>query len=56
MIWVYYKEVVGVFVVFDILRSFIFEVVLKWKSDLDSKVYFLNGSFIFVVFLVNKCD
>nr|XP_010963988.1 PREDICTED: LOW QUALITY PROTEIN: ras-related protein Rab-32 [Camelus bactrianus] len=36
---VYYKEAVGAFVVFDVSRGSTFEAVLKWKSDLDSKVH-----------------
>lgn len=53
---VYYKEAVGAFVVFDISRSSTFEAVLKWKSDLDSKVHLANGSPIPAVLLANKCD
>uniref|UniRef100_A0A7N9IC63 Ras-related protein Rab n=1 Tax=Macaca fascicularis TaxID=9541 RepID=A0A7N9IC63_MACFA len=53
---VYYKEAVGAFVVFDISRSSTFEAVLKWKSDLDSKVHLPNGSPIPAVLLANKCD
>uniref|UniRef100_A0A5F9C1R3 Ras-related protein Rab n=1 Tax=Oryctolagus cuniculus TaxID=9986 RepID=A0A5F9C1R3_RABIT len=53
---VYYKEALGVFAVFDISRSSTFEAVLKWKSDLDSKVHLPNGSAIPAVLLANKCD
>nr|XP_060472832.1 ras-related protein Rab-32 [Panthera onca] len=53
---VYYKEAVGAFVVFDISRGSTFEAVLKWKSDLDSKVHLPNGSPIPAVLLANKCD
>ncbi|KAM4865593.1 ras-related protein Rab-32 [Thomomys bottae] len=53
---VYYKEAVGAFVVFDISRSSTFEAVLKWKSDLDSKVHLPNGNPIPTVLLANKCD
>ncbi|XP_047590636.1 ras-related protein Rab-32 isoform X1 [Lutra lutra] len=53
---VYYKEAVGAFVVFDISRGSTFEAVLKWKSDLDSKVQLPNGSPIPAVLLANKCD
>ncbi|XP_036024418.1 ras-related protein Rab-32 isoform X2 [Onychomys torridus] len=53
---VYYKEALGAFVVFDISRSSTFEAVLKWKSDLDSKVHLPNGSPIPAVLLANKCD
>nr|XP_031535707.1 ras-related protein Rab-32 [Vicugna pacos] len=53
---VYYKEAVGAFVVFDVSRGSTFEAVLKWKSDLDSKVHLPNGSPIPAVLLANKCD
>uniref|UniRef100_A0A8D2D3I7 Ras-related protein Rab n=1 Tax=Sciurus vulgaris TaxID=55149 RepID=A0A8D2D3I7_SCIVU len=53
---VYYKEAVGAFVVFDISRGSTFEAVLKWKSDLDSKVHLPSGSPIPAVLLANKCD
>lgn len=53
---VYYKEAVGAFVVFDLSRSSTFEAVLKWKSDLDSKVHLPNGNPIPAVLLANKCD
>ncbi|CAO2628455.1 Ras-related protein Rab-32, partial [Lemmus lemmus] len=53
---VYYKEALGAFVVFDLSRSSTFEAVLKWKSDLDSKIHLPNGSPIPAVLLANKCD
>ncbi|KAM7135524.1 ras-related protein Rab-32 [Molossus nigricans] len=53
---VYYKEAVGAFVVFDLSRSSTFEAVLKWKSDLDSKVHLPSGGPIPTVLLANKCD
>ncbi|EPQ18610.1 Ras-related protein Rab-32 [Myotis brandtii] len=53
---VYYKEAVGAFVVFDISRGSTFEAVLKWKSDLDSKVHLPSGGPIPAVLLANKCD
>ncbi|XP_006771000.1 PREDICTED: ras-related protein Rab-32 [Myotis davidii] len=53
---VYYKEAVGAFVVFDISRGSTFEAVLKWKSDLDSKVHLPSGGPIAAVLLANKCD
>ncbi|XP_049645334.1 LOW QUALITY PROTEIN: ras-related protein Rab-32 [Suncus etruscus] len=53
---VYYKEADGAFIVFDISRSSTFEAVLKWKSDLDSKVHLPNGNPIPAVLLANKCD
>ncbi|KAM5283922.1 ras-related protein Rab-32 [Hipposideros larvatus] len=53
---VYYKEAVGAFVVFDLSRGSTFEAVLKWKSDLDSKVHLPDGGPIPAVLLANKCD
>ncbi|XP_072423607.1 ras-related protein Rab-32-like [Chiloscyllium punctatum] len=53
---VYYKEAVGAFVVFDVSRHSTFDAVLKWKSDLDSKVKLPNGKPIPAVLLANKCD
>ena len=38
---VYYRDAVGVFVVFDLTRVTTFEAVTRWKSDLDSKVCLL---------------
>ncbi|GCB86807.1 hypothetical protein scyTo_0027513, partial [Scyliorhinus torazame] len=53
---VYYKEAVGAFIVFDVSRNSTFDAVLKWKSDLDSKVKLPNGEPIPAVLLANKCD
>ncbi|KAI1283261.1 Ras-related protein Rab-32 [Halotydeus destructor] len=53
---VYYKEAVGAFVVFDVSRPPTFDAVLKWKTDLDSKVSFPDGSSVPCVLLANKSD
>lgn len=53
---VYYKEAAGAFIVFDVSRPQTFEAVLKWKSDLDSKVCLPDGSPIPCLLLANKCD
>ncbi|XP_041361822.1 ras-related protein Rab-32-like isoform X2 [Gigantopelta aegis] len=53
---VYYKEAVGAFVVFDVTRASTFELVTKWKNDLDSKVQLPDGSPVPCVLLANKCD
>uniref|UniRef100_A0A8C4R7N2 Ras-related protein Rab n=1 Tax=Eptatretus burgeri TaxID=7764 RepID=A0A8C4R7N2_EPTBU len=53
---VYYKEAVGAFVVYDITRSSTFEAVMKWKHDIDEKVYLPGGLPLPVVLLANKCD
>ncbi|MGH0183959.1 UNVERIFIED_CONTAM: hypothetical protein FKN15_013363 [Acipenser sinensis] len=53
---VYYREAVGAFVVFDVARASTFDAVLKWKSDLDSKVTLANGKPVPAVLLANKAD
>ncbi|XP_032886557.1 ras-related protein Rab-38-like [Amblyraja radiata] len=53
---VYYREAVGAFIVFDVSRASTFEAVLKWKTDLDSKVRLQNGRPVPAVLLANKCD
>jgi len=52
----YYKEARGAFVVFDVTRDRTFEAVLKWKTDIDSKVALPNGQVIPVILLANKGD
>jgi len=54
---VYYKEAVGVFVVFDVTRMNTFEDSSKWKSDIDDKVKLPHDNEpIPMVLLANKCD
>lgn len=53
---VYYKEAAGAIIVFDVTRHQTFESVLKWKSDLDSKISLPDGSPIPCLLLANKCD
>ncbi|GFW51135.1 ras-related protein Rab-32 [Trichonephila clavipes] len=53
---VYYKEAVGAFIVFDANRSATFDAVVRWKTDLDTKVSLPDGSKIPCVLLANKCD
>lgn len=55
----YYKEALGALIVYDVTRSYTFEGVNKWKSDLDQKVSLpeaWGGGPIPVVLLANKCD
>ncbi|CAG8697270.1 14890_t:CDS:2, partial [Cetraspora pellucida] len=55
----YYKEAVGALIVYDVTRSYTFEGVSKWKSDLDQKVTLpeaWGGGPIPVVLLANKSD
>ena len=53
---VYYKEAAGAIIVFDVSRPDSFEAVLKWKTDLDSKVCQADGAPIPTMLLANKCD
>lgn len=53
---VYYKDAVGAFLVFDVNRPKTFESVMRWKSDLDTKVSLSDGSNIPCLLLANKCD
>jgi len=54
---VYYKEAVGVFVVFDVTRMNTFEDSSKWKTDIDDKVKLPHDNEpIPMVLLANKCD
>lgn len=51
---VYYKEAVAAYVVFDVTRNITFENALKWKEDIDAKVFLSDESPIPVVLLANK--
>jgi len=57
---VYYREAVGAFVVFDVVKPESFEAVPQWKMDIDSKVWIPGPDGkdvpIPVVLLANKCD
>lgn len=54
---VYYKEALGAIVVFDVTRVGTFDAVVKWKSDIDKKVYFPRTEDPIPCVLVgNKCD
>lgn len=53
---VYYREAMGVFIVFDVTRPSTFEAVTKWKEDLDAKLSLSNGKHVVAVLLANKCD
>lgn len=54
---VYYQAAVGAMVVCDVTRPETMELAIKWKQDLDSKVFLgSTGRTIPCVLLVNKCD
>jgi len=53
----YYKEARGAFVVFDVTKErSLLEGAVKWKADIDKKVFLPNGQPIPVILLANKCD
>eukprot|EP00760_Papus_ankaliazontas_P038950 PhM_4_TR9434/c0_g1_i1/m.71866/K07918/RAB32; Ras-related protein Rab-32 len=53
---VYYQAAVGAIVVYDLSRSSTFDVVSKWKEDVDLKVQMQDGQPIPCVLVGNKCD
>lgn len=54
---VYYKDAVAAFIVFDVTTTNTFDSISTWKSDLDTKVSFLNSvEPIPVILLANKID
>merc|ERR550517_1551132 len=52
----YYKHAVAAIVVFDITSMATLENAVKWKADVDDKVFLFNGDHIPVVLLANKWD
>ena len=52
----YYRDAVGAFVVFDVTKETTLDSALRWKADLDSKVFLGDGSYIPAVLLANKYD
>eukprot|EP01120_Amphizonella_sp_Union-15-10_P012761 TRINITY_DN5756_c0_g1_i1.p1 TRINITY_DN5756_c0_g1~~TRINITY_DN5756_c0_g1_i1.p1 ORF type:complete len:258 (-),score=60.02 TRINITY_DN5756_c0_g1_i1:128-901(-) len=54
---VYYKDALGVFIVYDVTRPNTFDAVSKWKDDVNKKVTFLGTDDpIPTVVLANKVD
>eukprot|EP01012_Entosiphon_sulcatum_P048725 TRINITY_DN6724_c0_g2_i1.p1 TRINITY_DN6724_c0_g2~~TRINITY_DN6724_c0_g2_i1.p1 ORF type:complete len:219 (-),score=55.82 TRINITY_DN6724_c0_g2_i1:317-946(-) len=53
---VYYQAAVGALVVYDVTRQETFDAVIKWKQDIDNKVFLPDGSNIPCVLLANKAD
>lgn len=53
---IYYKDAVAAVVVFDLTDRSTFDAALKWKEDIDSKVFLKNGETIPVLLIGNKCD
>lgn len=44
----------GAFVVFDVTKESTLDSALRWKADLDTKVFLGDGSYIPAVLLANK--
>ena len=53
---IYFQSAVGALVVCDITRPETFDAAIKWKRDLDSKVFLSSGKPVPALLLVNKCD
>eukprot|EP01051_Picozoa_sp_SAG22_P004702 SAG22_NODE_259_length_13477_cov_10.020407_12_plen_223_part_00 len=53
---VYYKDAVGVIIVYDVTRKPTFEALRKWKNDIDNKVSLEGDRPIPCVILANKTD
>merc|ERR1711997_162285 len=52
----YYKHAQAALVVMDVKNLKTLESAIKWKRDVDSKVYLRNGDHIPVVLFANKWD
>lgn len=53
---IYYRDAVGAVVVFDLSEPGSMESAVKWKADLDEKVFLPNGERIPVWLIGNKVD
>jgi len=53
---VFYKEAAAAIVVYDISKPNTFPGVLKWKEDLDTKVFLHDGQNIPAILFANKSD
>lgn len=53
---VYYKDAEGALLIYDVKREKTFESVMRWKTDIDTKVSLSDGSNIPCLLLANKCD
>lgn len=53
---IFYTHAVGAVIVYDMFSRRSFENVIKWKNDIDAKVFLPSGSPIPVLLLGNKCD
>ena len=53
---IFYTHAVAAIVVFDLFQRDTFENALKWKRDIDAKVFLPSGRNIPVILVGNKCD
>jgi len=53
---IFYTHAVAAIIVYDITARDTFDAVIKWKHDIDAKVFLPSGSKIPVLLLGNKCD
>jgi len=53
---IFYTHAVAAIIVYDITARDTFDSVLKWKQDIDAKVFLPSGSRIPVLLLGNKSD
>jgi len=53
---IFYTHAVAAIIVYDLFQRDSFEAVIKWKKDIDAKVFLPSGAKIPVLLLGNKCD
>lgn len=53
---IFYTHAVAAIIVYDVTSRDTFDSVLKWKQDIDAKVFLPSGAKIPVLLLGNKCD
>lgn len=53
---IFYAHAVAAIIVFDLFERTSFENTVKWKQDIDSKVFLPSGANIPVLLLANKVD
>eukprot|EP01102_Stenamoeba_stenopodia_P009889 TRINITY_DN2934_c0_g1_i1.p1 TRINITY_DN2934_c0_g1~~TRINITY_DN2934_c0_g1_i1.p1 ORF type:complete len:184 (+),score=60.22 TRINITY_DN2934_c0_g1_i1:247-798(+) len=51
---VYYSDLCGIFIVFDVTRGATLDAIFNWKSDLERKCPSIES--IPIIILANKCD
>jgi len=53
---IFYTHAVAAIIVYDVTSRETFASVIKWKQDIDAKVFLPSGAKIPVLLLGNKCD